>query len=94
MKGKRVQDSWCLFNFAQPYLSAGFLSIIFLIYSKKAIHSAATALLQKVNQKDFENPSILSFRAAARNLLRQDSSSLSFLGMTVAEGFGINTYII
>ncbi|HMA85018.1 MAG TPA: hypothetical protein VKN73_04890, partial [Desulfosalsimonadaceae bacterium] len=60
--------------------------------SQKAIYAAAEALLQKLTQKDPENPPILSFRAAARNL--KDSSSLALLGMTAAEDFGITRNIV
>jgi len=50
--------------------------------------------LKKVTQKGPENPTILSFRAAARNLIFQDSSSLALLEMTMTEASGINTYIV
>jgi hypothetical protein len=36
--------------------------------SQKAIVSAEAVFLQEVTQKEPENPCILSFRAAARNL--------------------------
>jgi len=60
-----------------------------LIASQKAVYLAATAFSQKVTQKGPENMSILSFRAAARNLYNKIPCRYRHRGMVLTKISGI-----